>query len=140
MTWVELLAAADVVRAAAITADPSLADARLAGFGWATVDHERAELELDVILDEAEGGGARGPWEPIGRDPVLGAGMWRQARAVSAADPELIVLEPDTEGRLAAALARHGEGVAVVYLGPGRAGPGRLIRGGPAWGPHVVIV
>jgi hypothetical protein len=51
-----------------------------------------------------------------------------------------VVLEPDTEGRLAASLARFGEGVAVIYLGDGPPGPGTLVRGGLPWGPHVILL
>jgi hypothetical protein len=80
------------------------------------------------------------------------------------------VLEPDTEGRLAAALARSGEGVAAIYLAPkprdtaaaggaspterpqridptrlghpapGPLGSGRLLLARPTWGPHVIVL
>jgi hypothetical protein len=146
MSWADLLAAAELLHASAVTADPRLVSLRLAGIGWATVEHERAEHELDAARDMLRTGTAPGAWETIGRDPALGAGMWRRVGADEAHQsdegqlPDLVVLEPDTEGRLAASLARFGEGVAVIYLGSGRARPGRLVRGGPAWGPHVVIL
>jgi hypothetical protein len=117
--------------------------------GWATVDWERFVAGL-------------GP-DPIGslpRDPHLGAFVLRYGRA----EPAVLVLEPDTEGRLAATLARSGEGPVAIYLGlgpgeltpfiatarrrgaltttvrPGPFGPSVLLAGGPAWGPHVLVV
>lgn len=70
-----------------------------------------------------------------------------------------MLLEPITEGRLAAALARFGEGPIAVYLRPPRPTPppadrdvhlgvaadgpfGRqaLVVGGRSFGPHVVAV
>jgi hypothetical protein len=60
------------------------------------------------------------------------------------------VLEPDTEGPLAAALARFGEGLAAIYVRPGRRAGGRFeavgpfgparLAPGPAWGPHVLAL
>ena len=61
-----------------------------------------------------------------------------------------LVLEPDTEARLAAALARHGEGLCVAYVeGTGPGGmvrptalgvPGRLRPHARPWGPFVIVV
>lgn len=45
-------------------------------------------------------------------DPALGG----RGLAARAGSPRVIVLEPATEGRLAAALARHGEGPVALYL------------------------
>lgn len=115
----------------------------VAAVGWATVDLERAAAEL---------GGA---FEPVAADELLGA--------TALSDGTLVLLEPSTEGRIAATLARHGEGPAAVYVrGPGdldatilRArglgaavsrqadgplGRAALLLGGPAWGPHVVLI
>jgi hypothetical protein len=50
--------------------------------------------------------------------------------------PLLLILEPDTEGRLAASLARHGEGIAAIYVAAGAGAAfaaGSLSR--PATGP-----
>ena len=76
----------------------------------------------------------------------------------------LVLLEPSTEGRLAAALARHGEGPTVLYLGPldpadgpdlldrlaasgvrirtgaSALGPAGLVVGRPLDGPQLVLV
>ena len=75
----------------------------------------------------------------------------------------MLLLEPSTEGRLAASLARDGEGASVLYLRPaaglrawaadarargvtlsarriGPLGGSVLVAGGPVAGPHVVIV
>ena len=69
--------------------------------GWATVDMERTLGGLD-------GTNAR----VTDDDLLLGARAWR----VDAGPVALILLEPNTEGRLAAALARNGEGIVALYL------------------------
>jgi hypothetical protein len=147
MSWAILLEAADAVRAAAAARDARAAGLPLAGIGWATVEHERAIRELDALLaaDRAPGvdggpGPPHRPWTAIGRDSVLGAQGWVRDPGAEGERPALVVLEPDTEGRLAASLARFGEGVAVAYLGDGPPGPGALARGGAAWGPHAVLL
>lgn len=143
MSWRQLVDAAEAVRASALSYEATLKGLPLAGIGWATVEAERALHELDARLGPDEGGVAAS-WTPIARDPALGARGWLRASGGTAPPdahrPALVVLEPDTEGRIAASLARFGEGVAVIYLGDGRAGPGRLLRGGGMWGPHVVLV
>lgn len=152
MSWDDLLEAAERIRATTVTADPRLAELPLVGIGWATVEGERAMRELDARFPAATAHG-RQVWRPAARDEDLGALAW--VRIAAGDEPaSIVVLEPDTEGRLAASLARWGEGVAAIYLGPpadpagsgvphARGGPlglGRLVRGGPAWGPHVVVL
>jgi hypothetical protein len=151
MSWTDLLAAAEAVRSAATAREPGIAALTLAGIGWATVERERATRELDDLLGPAAARGHGEMWLPATRDELLGAGAWTRFLA---ADPAttLVVLEPDTEGRLAASLARHGEGVAAVYLrsrashdrgAVARAGPlgsGRLVAGGQPWGPHAIVL
>src|SRR4029077_4491656 len=71
--------------------------------GWATVELDRAQEEV------AAGWAAAGAMtlSEVADDRVLGA----RCRLVHFADgQEVVLLEPSTEGRLAAALARHGEG------------------------------
>jgi hypothetical protein len=75
----------------------------------------------------------------------------------------LVLLEPSTEGRLAAALARHGEGPVALYAvvapraldslralavaagvrlsqpAPGPFGHSVLVAGGQPWGPHLLV-
>lgn len=81
---------------------------RIVGRGWATVDLERAAAELS---DRVVGGG----FEVVDRSAWLGA-RCRRARALDPSEGEWIVLlEPDTEGRLAGFLARHGEGWAATW-------------------------
>ena len=139
MSWHELTASAERIRSTAVEADPRLASLPLAGVGWATVEHVRAIDELDLALGGGPppAGSAPGRWTLLARDDALGARAW--LRAPVPGRPALVVLEPDTEGRLAASLARFGEGIAVVYLGADMVEPGRLVRGGPAWGPHVIV-
>ena len=111
---------------------------RVVGRGWATVDLERAEVALSDLV----GGGG---FVDAERSAWLGA-RCRRARAVERSDGEWIVLlEPDTEGRLAGFLARHGEGWAATWEDGGDAaltgartgplGPESLESGQPARGP-----
>lgn len=117
----------------------------LLAVGFATVDLERAAAALGGLV------------ALLRDDDLLGA---RVARVRDAGD---LVLEPSREGRLAATLARSGEGPAVLYLGFGTAplaaavarlrtrgtpavagtgplGPQRLVRVDPPWAPHLVLV
>lgn len=68
---------------------------------WATVDLDRTLTTL---------GGAA---DLLPEDALLGA---RVALVRTGDDVPLAILEPSTEGRLAAWLARHGEGVAGQYV------------------------
>lgn len=105
-----ILAAAESLRRDAAREDPALADARLTAVLWATVELDRAERELGAIL------GAPLDPDPAPRDVALGAAV-RVARPFGQApEPALRLLEPDTEGRLAALLARHGEGVLAIEV------------------------
>jgi GNAT superfamily N-acetyltransferase len=93
----------------------------VAGIGWSTVDLERAERELGFAFEDGA------------PDAILGA---RSRIAAGALAVPLVLLEPATEGRLAASLARLGEGPVVTWLaGPvpaaGPSGPSVL----PALGP-----
>jgi hypothetical protein len=80
---------------------------------WATVELERALADLGHIEP-----GGDGPWSGrdggVVEDPLLGA---RVAVVSSGHDgARIAVAEPSTEGRLAATLARHGEGPAGRYV------------------------
>jgi hypothetical protein len=127
---------------------------RMVALGWATVDLERAVQELGGAL------GIPAQRFTVAADTEL---LGARCRVASAALPDgssLVVLEPATEGRLAATLARLGEGPAVIWLAApdglaggdpgtavaassGRRGPfgqERLVLGGPAHGPHRLLV
>lgn len=117
----------------------------LRALGWATVDAERlaaAGFGLGADLPD---------------DSLLGA------RVRATHDPRRILLEPANEGRVAATLARLGEGPAALYLGleldaiaavvrhlrelgeRPRSGEGPFGRQvvawrRPPWGPHIVLV
>lgn len=135
----------------------------IVGIGWATVDVDRAASQFTASL-----GVPANVWLPADQDAHLGAAA-RLGPSLGRDGPRLILLEPDTEGRLAASLARLGEGVAVVYVAgsgsktpvryadergtsavstgralssraPGPLGPARLVLGGHTWGPHVIVV
>ena len=116
--------------------------------GWGTVELERA------VAGVAAGGSAT----PAPDDELLGARC--VLVRVDGLAEALVLLEPSTEGLLAATLARHGEGLAVTYLlaegdavdrlrGAGVAlsreaesplGRARLVLGGERWGPHIAVV
>ena len=137
--------------AGAILATPALA---LAGVCWATVELDRAEAELDPWLEPAEVPGDA-------TEPHLGA-RTRTRRSPGLPGRALVLAEPVTEGRLAASLARDGEGPCALYLEPaegleawraaalrrgvlvsaihdGPLGPSVLLAGIPS-GPHLVVV
>lgn len=108
---------------------------RLVAVGWATVDLERTLDDLGL-----EGVGASVD------EPLLGA----RASRIDLGGTAVLVLEPTTEGRLAAALARRGEGICALYLAGGRPEPtarptglgvaGRLLPHDQPWGPFVIEV
>jgi hypothetical protein len=79
--------------------------------GWATVELDRAALELAAAL------GIRRdpPFFAAPRSAVLG-GACRIATGALRDDGALVILEPDTESRLAGSLARFGEGPIAVWL------------------------
>ena len=92
----------------------------LVAVGWATVEFDRAARDV---------GGA---WQSAGDDRLLGASAWWSPED----HPATLLLEPNTEGRLAGALARYGEGPIALYLSvpdPARIGAARKAR--PASGP-----
>ena len=113
---------------------------RLAALGWATVDAERLAAALGKpLIDDAHG------------DPALGATGY----GIASASLPLVLLEPATEGRIAAALARLGEGPVALYLAGVTLGPdddatpvgstgtgrkGRLLRSPRPSGPFIVAL
>jgi hypothetical protein len=125
--------------------------------GWATVDRERFLADL-----------APGPNEELSRDAHLGAFTIRHSatgpgQGAAGPGPQVLVLEPDTEGRLVATLVRNAEGPAAIYFAahrgldafvadarrrgapvssvqPGPFGPSVVLLGGPPWGPHLLVV
>lgn len=124
----------------------ALAAPRLVALGWATVDLERAAAAWPALR-----------WRGVPRDTLLGArGLLGDPEVVGEGSDQrrpghpLLLLEPDTEGRLAATLARHGEGPAALYVGlPPRAIAGsrarlaplgvRLVRGSGPFGPEIAL-
>lgn len=79
---------------------------RPVGRGWATVELQRAEDEVRDLL----GGDLR--FSDTRRSALLGA---RCRRAATTDEEWIVLLEPDTEGRLAGFLARQGEGWAATW-------------------------
>jgi hypothetical protein len=128
---------------------------RIVARGWATVELERAAAELTDHLTPGT------TFEEASRSAILGARCMRgRARPAALAgkgeDADvdwIVLLEPDTEGRLAGYLARFGEGWAVTWTAtddpPGRLGPGVgpgpfgeecLADGSAAGGPFRVLL
>jgi hypothetical protein len=128
----------------------------LAGVAWATVDLDRAADELGPWLLPADDGTVDGD------EPLLGA-RTRCRRTTALPGSVIVLAEPSTEGRLAASLARDGEGPCAVYLHPaegldawverargrgvtvsarrkGSLGPCVLVPGAATAGPHVIVV
>jgi hypothetical protein len=124
-------------------------DEQLIAIGWATVDLDRAALELAGLL-----GVGPEAFVPVGDSVTLG-GRCRVATDALIPGLSLVILEPTTEGRLAGRLARLGEGPVAVWLPagpaaavgahvsrgqPGPFGSERLIAGGPSQGPYRILV
>ncbi len=133
--------------------------ARLFALGWATVDLDRASAAWPGLR-----------WGQVPRDALVGAhGLLGEPAPVGEVVPawrpgsRLLLLEPDTEGRIAAALARHGEGPAALYValpaaaiagarrrlaalgvrpvrGAGPFGPEMAPAGPPASGPTLILL
>ena len=135
---------------------PTEADGALA-VGWATVELERSVHELAHLV--APGAAFReAPSSVILGARCLVAPAVPAAQAAPAARPPslcIVLLEPDTEGRLAATLARSGEGWAATWVPepvvgtrrggvsgprPGPLGTERLVLGGPIAGPHRLFI
>ena len=134
----------------------TIAGTSVTAIGWATVDLDRAAIDLAGAL-----GLAVGAFAPAARSEALG-GACLVARGVLAGGRSIVLIEPDTEGRLAATLARRGEGPAVAWLvAPGMSaaltairaadialssardgpfGPERLLNDGAVDGPHRLLV
>jgi hypothetical protein len=118
---------------------------RLRGVAVATVDLERAA------------GALGGLGRVLADDALLGA------RVATTGAARILLAEPRSEGRLAATLARRGEGPAALYVsvpsprvamimarlvelgerpreGPGPFGRQVLVRTRQPWGPHLLLV
>ncbi len=102
--------------------------ARFLALGWATVELERAASSWpDVRWAAAPRDSLVGARALVGRAGMPGAAPADRTESSAAAEPTagaeptaaeatIVLLEPDTEGRIAASLARHGEGPAVLYV------------------------
>ena len=120
--------------------------------GWATVELDRAARELSDLIGSGD----------VFRDAPPSVALGARCRVGSGAAEggvRIVLLEPDTEGRLSAALARHGEGWVATWVAaptaptaspstdaqlsgarPGPFGTERLVLGAPLTGPYRLIV
>jgi hypothetical protein len=102
-----LRAAIATVTGSGATQDPERA---LVAIGWATVETDRAIAELAGAL-----GVDASAFRTATGSSLLGSFVLVAGGILDGAI-ELAVVEPATEGRLAAHLARHGEGPTVAWL------------------------
>lgn len=137
----------DLIDAFLADARPAWASGPVVAVAWATVDGERALGELTARWP------ALPPFGALPDDAVLGATVVGTVAPV-AGDVRLALVEPNTEGRLAASLARRGEGPVAVWIAAttrpaqiqrssvseGPFGPERLVLGGAPGGPHVLLL
>lgn len=131
-----------------------MTDRRIVAVGWATVDLDRAAVELAPLLEPGTAFADAMPSEHLGARCRVG-----RVRPGAAAAEVVVLLEPYTEGRLTATLARHDEGwraswevreratvegrsdaEALSSERPGPLGSERVVLGGPATGPHRLVV
>ncbi len=131
----------------------TVAAPRSVAIGWATVDLDRAEIELAERL--AHHG------RPVVRAATADDALGAKCRLLAfGPGPGVPLPAPSTAGRLAAALARFGEAALALYLvvdtgmidavrregvvlsapGDGPLGRQRLVLGGSRWGPHLLLV
>jgi hypothetical protein len=127
---------------------------RLVAVGWATVDTDRAIVELATAL-----GVSTTSFRAASPSVALGASCLVADAALTGGDVALAVIEPATEGRIAAGLARWDEGPLVAWYAaagrgssadagvpapfagaPGPFGRERLVGGDPLTGPHRLLV
>jgi hypothetical protein len=131
-------------------------DGSAIAIGWATVDLGRAAADLGAALGlPPEAFVAAASTASLGGRCRVRADALRAGLA-------LVLLEPETEGRLAATLARHDEGPAAVWLAvadptvaaealrgagvaigeeqPGPFGPERILGTGLTAVPHRLLV
>lgn len=106
----------------------------------ATLDADRAVADLEPALGT--------DWHPAGNDAVLGA----TCRRMTLGRGELVLAEPDSEGYIAACLARWGEGPVALALdgnaaagrqvtvNPVSDGPATWVRLGPKTAPYLLFL
>ena len=129
---------------AALAGDaPPAPASRLHALGWATVELDRAERQLTADL-----GLAPDAFVEASDSGVLGAHC-RVAPETFPGGVALVILEPSTEGRLSAALARHGEAPLAAWflldaetdaVTPGPFGPERIASDGTVNGLRRLLV
>lgn len=127
-----------------LVSDPAVPDERDDDGPTLALPHALAAVAVATVVlpDDATTG--------VREEPALGA----RGVVTDVDGLPVVVLEPATEGRLAASLARFGPGPCGLYLRPAErrpdvvAGPpiagvvglARLVTGLPSWGPHLLLL
>jgi hypothetical protein len=91
---------------------------RVVGVGWATVELDRAATGLE----------SSGRWDVGSAEPDTLLGATARIGRADGGGPLAVLLEPFTEGLLAAFLARHGEAPVALYLAPREGGLAAAVR------------
>lgn len=125
-----------------------MTSAAIVAVGWATVESDRAAREFAPLLLPGTAFTGATPSEHLGAWCRIG-----RVRPGAAEADIVILLEPFTEGRLTATLARHDEGWRATWVAadesaepalsverPGPLGLERIVLGGPVSGPHRLVV
>jgi len=136
-------------RAVAAMLEP-IPDATPIAVGWATVDLDRLQGSIEQSFPASVTSSV-----DLDEDRLLGA-RCRLLRPGFDGIPALVLMEPSTEGRLAATLARHDEGPVAIWVAvpsslpadavgrsvaaPGPFGTEVLLLDGPIHGPHRLVV
>ncbi len=108
-----------------------MTDDDVVALGWATVDLERAATDHRAWLGPAASFASASRSELLGARCLAVHTIPGTSVAGRTMPGWLVLLEPDTEGRLAGYLARYGEGWAATWLAPSPSGTTRNARPGP---------
>ena len=101
--------------------------------GWASVELERAERELAGLVDAGQ------QFRVAPDSMALGARCLVGSVGPAADALRIVLLEPATEGRLAAHLARYGEGWAARWVAAAEGASTVSLRAGPLGRERLLV-